>query len=74
MWKDALGRYALKTRVRAKEVEIVWREYEDVSFPFLLGPKDCINRVFSSESKISGRSTSERTLCRATGRHYESRS
>jgi len=37
VWKDALGRYALKTRVRAKEVETVWRDYEDVSRASLLG-------------------------------------
>ena len=68
VWKDALGRYALKTRVRAKEVETVWREFEDVSFAFLLGPEHSLNRVFPQNRKsLVAQQARERYAVRLVG-------
>ena len=68
VWKDALGRYALKTRVRAKEVETVWRECEDVSRAFLLGPEDSINRLLPQNRRsLVAQQARERYAVRLVG-------
>ena len=68
MWKDALGRYALKTRVRAKEVETVWREYEDVSCVFPLDLEDSLNCLLPQNRRsVVAQQARERYAVRLVG-------